>query len=131
MLPKKMFLCSRLARNLNFLNLKLFGVRKLILNTSFILNCLRDLAAKRPLSSTVFIVKICHDTISFTQTETNPQPENLSVDTTRKTYSCYPSRHTFPHPPLSLALPSYPTFPSHPLGVLCATAETTDGAQHH
>lgn len=68
---------------------------------------------------------------SFTQTKTNPQSENLSVDTKRKTYSCYPSRHTFPHPPLSLALPSYPTFPSHPLGVLCATAETTDGAQHH
>lgn len=35
-----------------------------------------------------------------------------------------------PLPPF-LALPSYPTFPSHPWGVLCATAETTDGAQHH
>ncbi len=32
---------------------------------------------------------------------------------------------------LFLSLPSYPTFPSHPWGVLCATAETTDGAQHH
>lgn len=30
-----------------------------------------------------------------------------------------------------LPLPSYPTFPSHPWGVLGATAETTDGAQHH
>lgn len=30
-----------------------------------------------------------------------------------------------------LSLPTYPTFPSHPWGVLCATAETTDGAQHH
>lgn len=71
--------CSKLLENGNFffyalilrivlklrlgktLTIKYFGARKLILNiwTSLILNCL---AAKRPLRSTAFIVKICHDT---------------------------------------------------------------------
>lgn len=75
---------------------------------------------------------------SPTHTATTPWPENLSVDTKLNTCQRYPTRHTFPqHQPLHpfsllfLPLPSYPTFPSHPWGVLCATAETTDGAPHH
>lgn len=36
-------------------------------------------------------------------------------------------KHTF-HP--SLYVPSHHAFPSGPKGVICATAETTDGAQH-
>lgn len=95
----------------------------------------------RPLKPTVYTVIIYCDTIfkmckvkSAIQTETNPQPQNLSVHTKQEKCSCYPSRHISRHPSSSspsLYMPSYPTFPSHPWGVLCATAETTDGAQHH
>ena len=114
--------------------------------------CLADLAAgsETTLKPTAFSVIICCDT-EFKKLYGEIFHSDGNKPTTRKiSVLTLNGRHapvipldtpclTLPSPPLSLSLslspflslPSYPTFPSHPWGVLCATAETTDGAQHH